>query len=133
MGSVLGCKQLQTNATTCQNLQTSAFWIAAEEGGLCKFKNCIYLPISATSHCSKATQGIHSSDSICYKLRDSATSRFYKILSRYKNLQHCWHWMVFPWENPISSQRVFPMGTQKVFLKEKSKKHVMCFLDVFYL
>jgi len=28
------------------------------------------------------------------------------------------------------SKRVFPMGTQKVFLKEKSKKHVICFSDV---
>ena len=27
-------------------------------------------------------------------------------------------------------QRVFPMETQKVFLKEKSKKHMMCFLDI---
>ena len=30
------------------------------------------------------------------------------------------------------SKRVLPMGTQKVFLKEKSKKHVMCFSDVCY-
>ena len=43
----------------------------------------------------------------------------------------------FPGKNPFLdrvcvSQRVFPMGTQKVFLKEKSKKHVMCFSDVSY-
>ena len=28
-------------------------------------------------------------------------------------------------------QRVFPMKTQKVFLKEKSKKHVMCYDSIF--
>jgi len=43
----------------------------------------------------------------------------------------------FPGKNPFLhrfcvSQRVFPMKTQKVFLKEKSKKHVMCFSDVSY-
>ena len=41
----------------------------------------------------------------------------------------------FPWKNPLRDtfcdlQRVFPMETQKVFLKEKSKKHIMCFFQV---
>jgi len=43
----------------------------------------------------------------------------------------------FPWKNPLRDtfcdfQRVFPMETQKVFLKEKSKKHIMCFFQVFH-
>ena len=47
---------------------------------------------------------------------------------------HCWHWVVFPWESPFLdrfcvSKRVLPMGTQKVFEKEKLKKYVMCFSD----
>ena len=41
----------------------------------------------------------------------------------------------FPWKNPLRDmfcdfQRVFPMETQKVFLKEKSEKHIMCFSQV---
>jgi len=41
----------------------------------------------------------------------------------------------FPQKNPLRDtfcdfQRVFPMETQKVFLKEKSKKHIMCFFQV---
>ena len=41
----------------------------------------------------------------------------------------------FPRKNPLRDtfcdfQRVFPMETQKVFLKEKSKKHIMCFFQV---
>ena len=40
----------------------------------------------------------------------------------------------FPWKNPFIDtfcgfQNVFPMETQKVFLKGKSKKHVMFFSD----
>jgi len=38
----------------------------------------------------------------------------------------------FPWKNPLTDtfcdfQRVFPTETQKVFLKEKYEKHIMCF------
>jgi len=41
----------------------------------------------------------------------------------------------FPWKNPLRDtfydfQKVFPMETQKVFLKEKSEKHIMCFFQV---
>ena len=41
----------------------------------------------------------------------------------------------FPWKNPLRDmfcdfQRVFPTETQKVFLKEKSEKHIMCFFQV---
>ena len=41
----------------------------------------------------------------------------------------------FPRKNPLRDtfcdfQRVFPTETQKVFLKEKSEKHIMCFSDV---
>jgi len=41
----------------------------------------------------------------------------------------------FPRKNPLRDmfcdfQRVFPTETQKVFLKEKSKKHIMCFFQV---
>jgi len=48
---------------------------------------------------------------------------------------HCWHWVVFPRKNPLRDmfcdfQRVFPTETQKVFLKEKSEKHIMCFFQV---
>ena len=43
----------------------------------------------------------------------------------------------FPGKNPFLdrfcvSKRDFPMRTHKIFLKEKSKKHVMCFSDVSY-
>ena len=41
----------------------------------------------------------------------------------------------FPQKNPFLDmfcdfQRVFPMEIQKVFLKEKSEKHIMCFFQV---
>ena len=41
----------------------------------------------------------------------------------------------FPWKNPLRDtfcdfQRIFPTETQKVFLKEKSEKHIMCFFQV---
>ena len=41
----------------------------------------------------------------------------------------------FPRKTPLRDtlcdfQRVFPMETQKVFLKEKSKKHIICFFQV---
>jgi len=41
----------------------------------------------------------------------------------------------FPWKNPFLDmccgfQRVFPAETQRVFLKGKSEKHIMCFFQV---
>jgi len=57
-----------------------------------------------------------------------------QLLSRWCS-NHCWHRVVFPLEKPISRHvlwfpKGFPMETQKVFLKEKSEKHIMCFFQV---
>ena len=59
-------------------------------------------------------------------------TRFFSITILYYTAGAGW---CFPLKNPLRDtfcdfQRVFPVETQKVFLKEKSEKHIMCFSQV---